>query len=56
MDTNGKSMTRSGAHVNSSTGLIVWGGEPGTNGKYAFYHLIHQGLFPSFRTKPHWWQ
>ncbi|KAJ7360579.1 hypothetical protein OS493_015687 [Desmophyllum pertusum] len=32
----------SGAHVNYSTGPIVWG-EPGTNGQHAFYQLIHQG-------------
>ena len=44
MESNGKSVTRSGAHVNYSTGPIVWG-EPGTNGQHAFYQLIHQGLF-----------
>ena len=50
MESNGKSVTRSGAHVNYSTGPIVWG-EPGTNGQHAFYQLIHQGLFPSFRLR-----
>ena len=44
MESNGKSVTRSGAHVNYSTGPIVWG-EPGTNGQHAFYQLIHQGYF-----------
>lgn len=42
MESNGKYVTRSGAHVNYSTGPIVWG-EPGTNGQHAFYQLIHQG-------------
>ncbi len=43
MESNGKSVTRSGASVNYSTGPIVWG-EPGTNGQHAFYQLIHQGI------------
>ncbi len=42
MESNGKSVTRSGATVDYSTGPIVWG-EPGTNGQHAFYQLIHQG-------------
>ena len=42
MESNGKSVTRSGARVQYSTGPIVWG-EPGTNGQHAFYQLIHQG-------------
>ena len=46
MESNGKSVTRSGAHVNYSTGPIVWG-EPGTNGQHAFYQLIHQGYSQS---------
>ena len=44
MESNGKSVTRSGARVDYSTGPIVWG-EPGTNGQHAFYQLIHQGKF-----------
>jgi len=52
MESNGKSVTRSGAHVNYSTGPIVWG-EPGTNGQHAFYQLIHQGLFLSFVNNIH---
>ena len=44
MESNGKSVTRSGARVDYSTGPIVWG-EPGTNGLQAFYQLIHQGMF-----------
>ena len=43
MESNGKSVTRSGARVDYSTGPIVWG-EPGTNGQHAFYQLIHQGM------------
>ena len=42
MESNGKSVSRSGARVDYSTGPIVWG-EPGTNGQHAFYQLIHQG-------------
>ena len=48
MESNGKSVDRSGKPVNYSTGPIIWG-EPGTNGQHAFYQLIHQGtpLIPS---------
>ncbi len=42
MESNGKSVSRSGAYVNYATGPIIWG-EPGTNGQHAFYQLIHQG-------------
>ena len=42
MESNGKSVNRSGESVNYTTGPIVWG-EPGTNGQHAFYQLIHQG-------------
>ena len=42
MESNGKSVTRSGGRVDYSTGPVVWG-EPGTNGQHAFYQLIHQG-------------
>ncbi len=42
MESNGKSVDRSGKPVHYSTGPIVWG-EPGTNGQHAFYQLIHQG-------------
>lgn len=42
MESNGKSVDRSGKRVSYSTGPIVWG-EPGTNGQHAFYQLIHQG-------------
>jgi glucose-6-phosphate isomerase len=42
MESNGKSIDRSGEAVEYSTGPIIWG-EPGTNGQHAFYQLIHQG-------------
>jgi glucose-6-phosphate isomerase len=42
MESNGKSIDKSGVKVDYQTGPIVWG-EPGTNGQHAFYQLIHQG-------------
>ena len=42
MESNGKSIDRSGRPVSYETGPIIWG-EPGTNGQHAFYQLIHQG-------------
>src|SRR5258706_5114463 len=42
MESNGKSVDRSGDPVEYSTGPVIWG-EPGTNGQHAFYQLIHQG-------------
>ncbi len=42
MESNGKSVSRSGLPVTWQTGPIVWG-EPGTNGQHAFYQLLHQG-------------
>ncbi len=42
MESNGKSVRRSGSPVSLSTGEIFWG-EPGTNGQHAFYQLLHQG-------------
>jgi glucose-6-phosphate isomerase len=42
MESNGKSVTRSGEPVDWDTGPIVWG-EPGTNSQHAFYQLLHQG-------------
>jgi glucose-6-phosphate isomerase len=42
MESNGKSVTKSGNPVTRSTGPLVWG-EPGTNGQHAFYQLLHQG-------------
>ncbi|WP_296316410.1 glucose-6-phosphate isomerase [Winogradskyella sp. UBA3174] len=42
MESNGKSVDRSGKPVNYQTGTIIWG-EPGTNSQHAFFQLIHQG-------------
>ncbi len=42
MESNGKSVDRSGRRVDYATGPVIWG-EPGTNGQHAFYQLIHQG-------------
>ncbi|MEJ2746936.1 MAG: glucose-6-phosphate isomerase, partial [Anaerolineae bacterium] len=42
MESNGKSVTRTGEPVDVNTGPIIWG-QPGTNGQHAFYQLIHQG-------------
>ncbi len=42
MESNGKSVDKSGKKVTYETGPIIWG-EPGTNGQHAFYQLIHQG-------------
>ncbi len=42
MESNGKSVTLTGAQVNYETSPIYWG-EPGTNGQHSFYQLIHQG-------------
>ncbi|MEU5399307.1 glucose-6-phosphate isomerase [Streptomyces sp. NPDC005963] len=42
MESNGKSVDRTGARVDWQTGPVVWG-TPGTNGQHAYYQLIHQG-------------
>jgi glucose-6-phosphate isomerase len=42
MESNGKSIDRSGDKIDYQSGPIIWG-EPGTNGQHAFYQLIHQG-------------
>ena len=43
MESNGKSVDRSGEPIRDyTTGPVIWG-EPGTNGQHAFYQLIHQG-------------
>lgn len=48
MESNGKSVDRTGQIVGYETGPVIWG-EPGTDGQHAFYQLIHQGtkLVPS---------
>lgn len=42
MESNGKSVTLNGTHVDFSTGPVIWGGE-GTNGQHAYHQLLHQG-------------
>ena len=42
MESNGKSVDRSGNPIKYQTGTIIWG-EPGTNSQHAFFQLIHQG-------------
>ena len=42
MESNGKSVTRGGAPVETATGPVIFG-EPGTNGQHAFFQLLHQG-------------
>jgi glucose-6-phosphate isomerase len=42
MESNGKSVTRSGKMVEYTTGPIVFG-EPATNAQHSFYQLLHQG-------------
>ena len=42
MESNGKSVQRTGAAIDTHTGPIVWG-TAGTNGQHAYFQLIHQG-------------
>ncbi|WFC95964.1 glucose-6-phosphate isomerase [Malassezia brasiliensis] len=42
MESNGKSVSKNGEHVDYQTGPVIWG-QAGTNGQHAFYQLIHQG-------------
>jgi glucose-6-phosphate isomerase len=42
MESNGKSVDRSGQPIRYQTGTVIWG-EPGTNSQHAFFQLIHQG-------------
>ena len=48
MESNGKSIDRSGKKINYETGSIVWG-STGTNAQHAFFQLMHQGtkIIPS---------
>ena len=48
MESNGKSIDRSGEKVTYETGSIVWG-STGTNAQHAFFQLMHQGtkIIPS---------
>jgi glucose-6-phosphate isomerase len=42
MESNGKTVTKSGHRVDYQTGPVIWG-EPGTNSQHSFFQLIHQG-------------
>ena len=42
MESNGKSVDRSGNKINYQTGNIIWG-NTGTNVQHAFMQLVHQG-------------
>ncbi|WP_020394689.1 glucose-6-phosphate isomerase [Thiolinea disciformis] len=42
MESNGKSVTRTGQSIAQQTGPVIWG-EPGTNAQHSFFQLIHQG-------------
>jgi glucose-6-phosphate isomerase len=42
MESNGKSVRRSGEPVECATCPVVWG-EPGSNAQHSFYQLLHQG-------------
>lgn len=45
MESNGKSVTRDGLHVERHTCPIIWG-DVGPNAQHAFYQLLHQGTEP----------
>ncbi len=42
MESNGKSVSKEGKHIDYQTGSVVWGTE-GTNGQHSFHQLLHQG-------------
>lgn len=42
MESNGKSVTRAGRPVSTSTAPVIWG-QTGTNGQHAFFQRLHQG-------------
>src|SRR5580700_3232797 len=42
MESNGKSVSLGGEHVNFATAPIVWG-EPGSNAQHSFFQMLHQG-------------
>ena len=42
MESNGKSVRRSGEAVECETCPVIWG-EPGSNAQHSFYQLLHQG-------------
>jgi glucose-6-phosphate isomerase len=42
MESNGKSVSLDGEHVDFATAPIVWG-EPGSNAQHSFFQMLHQG-------------
>ena len=42
MESNGKSVTRTGEKTLFETAPVIWG-EPGSNGQHAFFQMLHQG-------------
>ncbi len=46
MESNGKSVNRSGAPVDYATAPILWGAA-GTVGQHSFHQLLHQGTIPT---------
>src|SRR6202171_2387630 len=42
MESNGKSVTLTGAHVDFATAPVVWG-EPASNAQHSFFQMLHQG-------------
>ena len=42
MESNGKSVSLDGRHVDFATAPIVWG-EPGSNAQHSFFQMLHQG-------------
>jgi glucose-6-phosphate isomerase len=42
MESNGKTVSRSGERIDYATGPVVWG-QSGSNGQHAFFQLLHQG-------------
>src|SRR5450432_1504817 len=42
MESNGKSVSLNGIHVDFATAPIVWG-EPGSNAQHSFFQMLHQG-------------
>jgi glucose-6-phosphate isomerase len=42
MESNGKSVSVAGEHVDFPTAPVVWG-EPGSNAQHSFFQMLHQG-------------
>jgi glucose-6-phosphate isomerase len=42
MESNGKSVSLSGGHVDFATAPVVWG-EPASNAQHSFFQMLHQG-------------